>query len=230
LLLLLYFFGIAVVLAKLGTAKLINQLFNPSFNETHYIFTYSFPTIGYGLFLIIYFIFILLVYGFIFMQGINDKLSQKVKLQLDGHVLPFFNGFVFGSGLIVSGMTSPVKVIGFMDVFGPYFDPSLGCVAVGAMVPTLIAFQFYIIPRSNSGKKPILHEQFNFPTTVFVDWKLIVGAGIFGLGYGLVGICPGPFVVNLGALNPLFLIFGAGFAIGVVIKEKVVFFKDEGHK
>lgn len=118
-------------------------------------------------------------------------------------------GFVFGVGLMVSGMTQAHKVIGFLDVFGAW-DPSLIFVMVGAIALHLIALRF-ILRR----KKPVLDQQFHLPDAKSIDSSLIMGAGIFGVGWGLAGFCPGPAVVLLasGASKPLVFVVSMLFGM-----------------
>lgn len=110
------------------------------------------------------------------------------------------SGGVFGFGLVVSGMTQPAKVIGFLNVgglwdasrYGPW-DASVAFVMGGAVCVTLLAF--FITPRP--GKKPWFTEAFQLPTRQDIDLKLVAGAVLFGVGWGLVGYCPGPALASL---------------------------------
>jgi uncharacterized membrane protein YedE/YeeE len=119
------------------------------------------------------------------------------------NILRFFvaliAGAVFAFGLVLSGMTDPVKVKGFLNVAGlideAYFgswNPSLAFVMAGALFVMLPAF--LVVPRL---KKPLLDSVFHLPTRTDVDKPLIVGAVLFGLGWGLVGYCPGPALAAL---------------------------------
>ncbi|MDQ4126699.1 MAG: YeeE/YedE family protein [Actinomycetota bacterium] len=108
-------------------------------------------------------------------------------------------GLVFGLGLAVSGMMNPAKVIGFLDVAGDW-DPTLIFVMGGALLVTLPAYRA-ILAR----QRPILYERFSLPTKKAIDAPLIGGAAMFGVGWGLVGFCPGPAVAALGTgLAPVF--------------------------
>lgn len=102
-------------------------------------------------------------------------------------------GLLFGVGLALSGMTRPLKVLGFLDVAGKW-DPSLLFVLGGAVIVATVAFRF-ILQR----KAPLLAPSFDVPTTKGVDRKLIVGALIFGVGWGIAGYCPGPAIALLAA-------------------------------
>jgi uncharacterized protein len=99
-------------------------------------------------------------------------------------------GLLFALGLVLSGMTQPAKVIGFLDITGAW-DPSLAFVMGGAVIVTLFAFA--LTPRT--GNKPWFAERFELPSKNAlqdVDARLVVGSALFGVGWGLVGYCPGP--------------------------------------
>ncbi len=95
-------------------------------------------------------------------------------------------GLVFGLGLILSGMTNPAKVIGFLDIAGDW-DPSLMLVMVGAIGVSFFAFR-HAKKRTHS----YLNETIQLPKSSQIDKPLIMGAALFGIGWGLLGICPGP--------------------------------------
>jgi uncharacterized membrane protein YedE/YeeE len=101
-------------------------------------------------------------------------------------------GVLFGAGLALSGMTDPQKVLGFLDVFGQW-DLSLMFVMGSALVVTVPGFQWVIKKR----ERPFSDTQFFLPTSRAVDKKLVVGAILFGAGWGLYGVCPGPAMVGL---------------------------------
>ncbi len=107
-------------------------------------------------------------------------------------LLALFCGFIFGLGLSLSQMINPEKVIAFLDVTGNW-DPSLAFVMAGALAVTLISFRR--IPLRAS---PILDTEFKLPVKNQIDRDLIGGAAIFGLGWGMIGYCPGPVVAALG--------------------------------
>lgn len=96
------------------------------------------------------------------------------------------SGLIFGLGLIVSQMTNPAKVIGFLDIFGDW-DPSLALVMGGAVVVSALGT---IIARRRGAT--MFAEQIELPTRRDLDYRLIGGAALFGIGWGLVGLCPGP--------------------------------------
>ena len=115
------------------------------------------------------------------------------------HGFDFIAAVLFGAGLALSGMTSPEKVIGFLDVFGDW-DPTLMMVMVGGILVHTITFRL-VLKR----KSPLFAEQFSLPTKFTLDKRLIVGSAIFGIGWGLAGFCPGPGLVSLisGAYAPV---------------------------
>jgi len=101
-------------------------------------------------------------------------------------------GIIFGVGLALSQMVNPNKVINFLDVTGQW-DPSLMFVLGGAVLTTMIAYRFIF-----SKGKPVLADDFQLPSLLQIDRPLIIGAALFGIGWGLIGYCPGPAVASLG--------------------------------
>ena len=126
------------------------------------------------------------------------------------HLTALLSGWLFALGLGISGMTRPEKVIGFLDVFGNW-DPSLLWVMGGAVSLTLLLFA-PILRRP----RPVLESRFHVPVSRTIDRRLVFGAILFGVGWGLSGYCPGPALVSLVALNPgavvfvMFLLLGLG--------------------
>ena len=106
-------------------------------------------------------------------------------------VAAFFTGLVFGAGLLIGGMTQPSKVNGFLDVAGAW-DPSLMFVMVGGIATHLALYRW--VTRRPS---PLLEPRFMIPTRKDIDAKLVLGAVIFGVGWGLGGFCPGPGLVSV---------------------------------
>ena len=100
-------------------------------------------------------------------------------------------GVLFGAGMIISDMVNPARVLAFLDVTGDW-DPALAFVMGGALIPSGIA---YLIHRRMHA--PVMAEEFNIPTRRVIDRPLIGGAILFGLGWGLVGLCPGPALAAL---------------------------------
>jgi uncharacterized protein len=101
-------------------------------------------------------------------------------------------GLVFGLGLTVSGMINPQKVLGFLDIFGAW-DPTLALVMGGAVLVTLPGFR--LLQRKGA---PFFSGAFHFPTRTDLDVRLIGGAALFGVGWGMVGFCPGPALAAFG--------------------------------
>lgn len=124
-------------------------------------------------------------------------------------LVAFFSGLIFALGLGVSGMTHPAKVVGFLDVLGDW-DPSLALVMVGAIG---VYAAVGVVARRMG--EPWFAERFHWPTRQDVDARLLGGAAIFGVGWGLAGYCPGPGVVALasGAGGPA--IFVASMLAGI---------------
>ena len=120
-------------------------------------------------------------------------------------ILYFISGSIFGIGLIVSGMSNPQKVLSFLDIFGNW-DPSLMFVMVGAISITAI---YFIVTKNKSIKQN-------------TDKKLLLGSSIFGIGWGLVGICPGPAIVVLGSANIKGVIFFIALLIGMFLQNKII--------
>ena len=120
-------------------------------------------------------------------------------------ILYFISGSIFGVGLIISGMSNPQKVLSFLNIFGNW-DPSLMFVMIGAISITAI---YFIIIKNKS-------------TKLSIDKKLVVGSFIFGIGWGLVGICPGPAIVILGSANIKGIIFFIALLIGMFLQNKII--------
>lgn len=106
-------------------------------------------------------------------------------------LIALLSGLLFGIGLLVSGMTNPAKVLGFLDLAGNW-DPSLAFVMGGALLIGVIAFPF-IVARP----KAVLGEAMRLPTARHIDRRLVMGSLAFGMGWGLVGFCPGPALTAL---------------------------------
>ena len=119
-------------------------------------------------------------------------------------------GVIFGLGLAVSGMLDPVRVRGFFDVTGN-FDPSLGFVIAGAL---LVSGLGYLASRRLS--RPLLDSEFYLPKRNDIDLRLILGSVIFGAGWGMAGLCPGPAVASLSLMLPPTFLFTATMVLGIV--------------
>lgn len=122
-------------------------------------------------------------------------------------------GLVFGIGLIVSGMANPAKVLGFLDLAGPW-DPSLAFVMAGAIAVGTLAFA---VARKRTTS--FLGLQMRLPTSSQLDRRLVIGSLLFGIGWGIAGFCPGPALVALGMGYGKAAIFVGAMLAGMVIFE-----------
>jgi len=130
------------------------------------------------------------------------------------HVLTsLLAGLVFGLGLILSGMSDPAKVLGFLDLAGPW-DPSLALVMVGAIAVGLVAFA--IARRRGT---TLLGLSLKLPTARHIDRRLVGGSLLFGAGWGLAGFCPGPALVALGMGELKAVVFVAAMLVGMGVFE-----------
>lgn len=127
----------------------------------------------------------------------------------------FATGLVFALGLGISGMTMPSKVLGFLDLFGN-FDASLIFVMAGAI---LVHFITYRIVKKR--KTPILDQQWHVPTKTNITPSLVIGAFIFGFGWALGGMCPGPAITRLAAFESKTIIFVVSMLVGMFIFRQV---------
>ena len=123
----------------------------------------------------------------------------------------FVSGAVFAIGLGLSGMTQPAKVVGFLDVTGEW-DPSLAFVMMGA-----IAVHMMFAVRAKASGAPLLAERYVLPTGRRLDPKLLGGAALFGVGWGISGFCPGPAIVSLVALKTETFAFVGAMLAGMVL-------------
>lgn len=130
---------------------------------------------------------------------------------MKARLLALASGMLFGAGLAVSGMVDPHRVHAFLDLFG-HWDPTLAFVMGGAMLPMALAWRW----RAKS-QKPWAAETFSLPATTGLDRKLAAGAVLFGIGWGISGLCPGPAIADL-ALNPARAgLFIAAMLIGMAL-------------
>lgn len=125
----------------------------------------------------------------------------------------FISGLIMSIGLIISGMINPKKVIGFLDLFGS-FDPTLAFVMAGALG---VAFIGYHLAGSN---KPMLCASFDLPKKTKIDIPLILGAVMFGIGWGLAGFCPGPAIVGIGLGLSKAVVFVAAMILGMFMARR----------
>ena len=126
-------------------------------------------------------------------------------------------GFVFGWGLLISGMAQPAKVLAFLDIFGlsdGRWDPSLAIVMAAALVVSSAGFAL-----AKKRERPLLAAQSLWPTKTDIDRPLVIGSVLFGAGWGLVGLCPGPALTNLATLSPRVIIFVIAMAASMVLHD-----------
>lgn len=125
-------------------------------------------------------------------------------------IIEFVVGLLFGWGLLLSGMTDPGKVQGFLDLFGPW-DPSLAFVMGGAIAVGLFAFAL-----AKKRTRTFLGGALQLPSSRDIDKPLVVGSLIFGAGWGLAGFCPGPGIVSMAAGQPKAIVFVAAMLVGML--------------
>ena len=128
-------------------------------------------------------------------------------------------GAVFGIGLAIAGMLNPSKIVGFLDIFGDW-DPSLAFVMGGGVLVNAIGHRF-VMKR----KAPIQCATFSMPTSTKFDKPLVIGSVIFGVGWGLAGLCPGPVVASLllngQAILPFFGLMIVGLLVGRIVMRRL---------
>jgi uncharacterized membrane protein YedE/YeeE len=135
-------------------------------------------------------------------------------------VFSFLAGLIFGGGLCLSGMIQQSKVLGFLDLAGRW-DPSLAFVMAGAIAVGVVAFWI-------AGKRTatLLGNAFDVPTRRDIDWRLVTGSLIFGVGWGLAGICPGPAIALLAFGSSQAVIFVVAMLAGMLIFELTGLFQN----
>lgn len=124
--------------------------------------------------------------------------------------ISFVAGIIFAVGLVVSGMTDPNIVIGYLDLFGDW-DMRLLFVMGGAVMVNLGLFKFIL-----KWKAPAFDTKFHLPARSDFDLKLVFGSALFGIGWGILGVCPGPGLVNIVTLQPLLLVFVGCMFLGML--------------
>lgn len=125
-------------------------------------------------------------------------------------------GSIFGVGLSLSAMVDPNKIINFLDITG-HWDPSLLFVLGGAVMVTLVSYRFIFAQG-----KPVFDNEFQLPSAFKIDAKLLIGSSLFGIGWGLVGYCPGPVVASLGFGFEEPLIVVGSLLAGMMLHKAIV--------
>ena len=130
-------------------------------------------------------------------------------------LVALFCGTIFGIGLVISQMINPAKVLGFLNVFGEW-DPSLAFVMIGALIISSPLFHLF-----KNKEKPIFSTSFSISENKEIDKRLIFGSILFGAGWGLAGLCPGPAVSSIALLNISSVTFVFSMFIGFYIASKI---------
>ena len=130
------------------------------------------------------------------------------------NIVSLFCGIIFGIGLVISEMINPAKVLGFLNIFDEW-DPSLAFVMVGALI---ISTPFFHLFKKKD--KPIFATNFLISNATEIDKKLIIGSILFGAGWGLVGLCPGPAISSLALLNISSIAFVFWMSMGFYVASK----------
>ena len=130
------------------------------------------------------------------------------------NIVSLFCGIIFGIGLVISEMINPAKVLGFLNIFDEW-DPSLAFVMVGALI---ISTPFFHLFKKKD--KPFFAKNFLISNATEIDKKLIIGSILFGAGWGLVGLCPGPAISSLALLNISSIAFVFWMSMGFYVASK----------
>ena len=130
-------------------------------------------------------------------------------------LVALFCGTIFGIGLVISQMINPSKVLGFLNVFGEW-DPSLAFVMIGALVVSSPLFHLF-----KNKEKPVFFTSFSISENKEIDKRLIIGSILFGAGWGLAGLCPGPAISSIALLNISSVTFVFSMFIGFYIASKI---------
>lgn len=137
-------------------------------------------------------------------------------------IATYLTGLLFGLGICISGMVNPAKVLNFFDIAGTW-DPSLVFVMGGAMLTTMLGY-WLVLKRP----APVFEPRFFLPTKSDIDVKLIGGAAVFGVGWGIAGFCPGAALPALGSFNPSVLLFVASLLAGMWLARRTTSFLQTG--
>jgi len=128
-------------------------------------------------------------------------------------IVSLTSGIIFGIGLTVSQMIDPAKVLGFLNIFSEW-DPSLAFVMFGALI---VSSPFFYLFKNN--KKPVFADNFSYSNNKELNKKLIIGSSLFGAGWGLAGLCPGPAIASLALLNTSSVIFVITMFVGFYLSD-----------
>ncbi|MDR2213518.1 MAG: YeeE/YedE family protein [Pseudomonadales bacterium] len=123
-------------------------------------------------------------------------------------------GLLFGAGLMLSEIVNPARVLAFLDITSGQWDPTLALIMASALLVSVPGFAW-----ARRRGKPLRAERFHNPSATRIDTPLVLGAALFGLGWGLVGLCPGPALVNIISLQPQALLFAAAMLGGMYLFE-----------
>ena len=130
-------------------------------------------------------------------------------------LVSLFCGIIFGIGLVISQMINPAKVLGFLNLFGEW-DPSLAFVMIGALIVSSPLFHLF-----KNKEKPIFSTSFSISENKEIDKRLIIGSILFGAGWGLVGLCPGPAISSIALFNVSSVTFVFSMFVGFYITSKI---------
>lgn len=149
------------------------------------------------------------------MTEMTEMNEKNTGIPVANLLVIIISGILFGLGLGISEMVNPVRVLGFLNVLGPW-DPTLVFVMAGALSVAVPGFQLARLMH-----KPFLAVSFSVPTRKDLDKKLITGAVIFGVGWGLAGICPGPSLVGLNSLESNVAVFVVAMLAGIFVHDRL---------
>ncbi len=162
-------------------------------------------------------------------RSISNSTSQKIQTSTSVspylvHITSFISGLTFGAGLVISGMASPEKVLNFLDFTGVKgWDPTLMSVLGAGLSVTALSFPYFqrtntIAPLCKQGLGKVIKIG-SVPENLVIDWKVIIGSVLFGVGWGISGICPGPGVVNIIANSRIATVYIPALFTGILFKD-----------
>ncbi|GIU47312.1 YeeE/YedE family protein [Shewanella algidipiscicola] len=139
-------------------------------------------------------------------------------------IVALFCGVLFGTGLMLSGLADPAKVIGFLNVslmLSGEWDPTLLFVMSGGLAVYLPLYLLVVKPRAQAKLGPVFDKCYHLPSKRAIDAPLVIGSALFGLGWGMIGICPGPSIVNLAHLDLPMVLFVVAMIAGAYIGRQM---------